>query len=164
MSGQTVRISRRDFALKHIAVIFLLLLVSRGVAGQPAEQLLNCAPEGIAVGGYDLVSYHQDGGPVQGAEKYSAQLDGLTYLFANAANLATFRQSPAQFLPVYRGYCAATLAMGRLACPDYTNFKIEEGRLLLFEVTGFTNGKTLWNSDPADFRQRADMNYPRLVQ
>ena len=41
--------------------------------------------------------------------------------------------------------------MGRLACPDYTNFKIEDGRLLLFELTGFTNGRTVWNSDPAGF-------------
>lgn len=163
MSGQNVRFSWRCFALRHIAGIFLLLLVSRLVAAQPAEPLLDCTPEGIAVGGYDIVSYHREGGPVRGAEKFSAQSGGLTYLFANAANLARFRESPAQYLPVYRGYCAATLAMGRLACPDYTNFKIEGGRLLLFEVTGFTNGKTLWNSDPSGFRQRADANFPRLV-
>ncbi len=149
--------------MKHIAGVLLLLLVSRAVGAEPVEPLLNCAPEGVAVGGYDLVSYHHDDGPVRGVAEHSAQAEGLTYHFATAANLDRFRKSPEQFLPVYRGYCAATLAMGRLACPDYTNFKIEGGRLLLFEVTGFTNGKTLWNSDPSGFRQRADTNFPRLV-
>ena len=163
MLGQNVRFARRNFALRHVALVLLLWFVSRAVFAEGAEQLLNCAPEGIAVGGYDLVSYHKEGGPVPGLDSHSAQAGGLTYRFASAENLARFRASPAQYLPVYQGYCAATLAMGRLACPDHTNFKIEDGRLLLFEVTGFTNGKTLWESDPAGFRLRADGNFPRLV-
>ena len=150
--------------MRFITLVSFLLAVSLGASAQSGEQAINCAPDGIAVGGYDLVSYHQEGGPVAGTEEFSAESGGLTYLFANAENLERFRQAPAEYLPVYRGFCAATLAMGRLACPDYTNFKIEEGRLLLFEVTGFTNGRTLWNSDPSDFRQRADANFPRLVK
>jgi hypothetical protein len=54
--------------------------------------------------------------------------------------------------------------MGRLVCPDYTNFKIEDGRLLLFEIAGFTNGRTIWDSDPTGFRQQADANFKRLVK
>ena len=54
--------------------------------------------------------------------------------------------------------------MGRLACPDYTNFKIENGDLLLFELAGFTNGRTLWNSDPSGFRERADANALKLIK
>lgn len=150
-------------ALRIVAVVSLLLAMWSAGSARSAEHAVDCAPGGIAVGGFDLVSYHQDGGPIPGTEKFSTESGGLIYRFANAENLARFRQSPAEFLPVYRGYCAATLAMGRLACPDYTNFKIEDGRLLLFEVTGFTNGRTLWNSDPADFRRRADSNFPRLV-
>ena len=84
-------------------------------------------------------------------------------MFASADNLATFQADRDTYLPTYRGWCAATLAMGRLACPDPTNFKIENGRLLLFELAGFTNGRSLWNADPTGFRQRADSNFTRLV-
>lgn len=124
---------------------------------------LICAPDGIGVGGYDLVSYHQDGGPRAGREAYSAVYGEVTYLFEDAENREAFLADPERFLPVYRGFCASTLAMGRLACPDPTNFKLENGRLLLFELAGFTNGRTLWDSDASGFRLRADRNFERLV-
>ena len=150
--------------MSRFFAVFIACLVSNAVVAQSGDQPLNCAPDGIAVGGYDLVSYHQADGPVPGLEEHTEKRGDLSYRFASAGNLADFRQSPEQYLPVYRGWCAATLAMGRLACPDYTNFKIEDGRLLLFEVTGFTNGKTLWNTDPAGFRLRADTHFPQLVK
>ena len=34
----------------------------------------------------------------------------------------------------------------------------------LFVIAGFTNGRTLWNSDPAGFRQRADANASKLLK
>ena len=142
----------------------LQLVASTSAMSGPVESPLNCSPDGIAVGGYDLVSYHQAGGPVTGLQEHAVRDGELVYRFANAENLEKFRSAPEKYLPLYRGWCAATLAMGRFACPDYTNFKIENGMLLLFEVTGFTNGKTLWNSDPVGFRQRADENFARLLK
>ena len=123
-----------------------------------------CTPDGVAVGGYDLISYRQPDGPVAGRETYSAQHEGATYFFANRSNLDQFLENPQRFLPAYLGFCAITLALGRVTCPEYTNFKIEDDQLLLFEVTGFTNGRTLWNSDPATFRRQADGNFDRLLE
>ena len=142
------------------ATAILLLLCALQVNAE--TDVPNCAPEGVAVGGYDLVSYHSDGGPVMGTAQFSANHGELKYHFASAANLATFQGDTERYLPVYSGFCAATLAMGSLVCPDYTNFKLEEGRLLLFELAGFTNGRTVWNSDPVGFRQRADANFARF--
>lgn len=123
-----------------------------------------CLPDGIAVGGYDLVSYRQAGGPVTGTAEFTVEHDGATYLFASRENLDTFGKDPDRYLPAYGGFCAITLALGRVTCPEYTNFKIEDDRLLLFEITGFTNGRTLWNSDPAEFRQKADTNFDSLLE
>lgn len=122
-----------------------------------------CSPEGIALGGYDLISYRQSGGPIAGSDKYRANHGGLSYLFASAKNLSMFTAAPADYLPRYSGWCATSLAMGQLVCPDYTNFKLEDGELLLFELAGFTNGRTLWNTDPAGFRLRADTNASKLL-
>ena len=131
--------------------------------GDPVDWAM-CAPDGIAVGGYDLISYRDADGPIVGDKKYAADYDGATYLFANQANRDKFVQNPTRFLPAYSGFCAITLALGRVTCPEYTNFKIEGDRLLLFEITGFTNGRTLWNSDPDGFRRQADNNFEHLVE
>lgn len=123
-----------------------------------------CSPNGIAIGGYDLVSYHAPGGPLKGGNDFVLENDGLQYLFSSANNRDTFAADPERYLPAYRGWCATALSFGGFVCPDFTNFKIENGRLLLFETTGFTNGRTVWNSDPAAFRKRADDNYLGLVE
>ncbi len=129
--------------------------------GSPFDRSM-CAMDGVAVGGFDLISYRHRDGPVPGTAKYSMEYNGSKYLFANQANLDTFRADAERYLPAYAGFCAITLALGRVTCPEYSNFKIEDDRLLLFEVTGFTNGRTLWNTDPEDFRNKADANFEKL--
>ena len=121
-----------------------------------------CRDDGVAIGGYDPVSYRQPDGPVAGNADYSTDHDGATYRFANAANLETFLADPDRYVPAYSGFCAVTLALGRVTCPDYTNFQIEDDRLLLFETTGFTNGRTLWNTDAPRFRHQANGNFDLL--
>ena len=123
-----------------------------------------CAPDGVAIGGFDLVSYHAAAGPLPGAAQHSVNYQGYDYRFATADNLEAFLARPEQYLPRYQGWCATTLAMGRLACPDPLNFKIEDGSLLLFELVGFTNGRTVWNTDPGGFRLRADQNALRFFE
>lgn len=145
--------------LKFFALLLALLV---GGANTQAQQH-PCAIDGVAIDGYDLISYHQPDGPVKGAPEYAVAHEGSSYHFVDASNKALFKANPEKYLPVYRGWCAATLAMGRLVCPDYTNFKLEDGRLLFFELAGFTNGRTLWNSDPQGFRRRADENAIKLL-
>ncbi|MEM9255372.1 MAG: YHS domain-containing (seleno)protein [Pseudomonadota bacterium] len=144
-------------------LLWLTMSASALVSAESPAHVSDCAPQGIALGGYDAVSYHQQSGPLMGKPGLAEEVDGLQYLFTSEANRATFNAAQEKYLPVYSGWCAATLAMGRLACPDYTNFKIENGRLLLFELAGFTNGRTLWNTDPSGFRQRADTNFEQLA-
>lgn len=123
-----------------------------------------CAPDGIAVGGYDLLTYHGPDGPKPGNREFAEEYDGLTYLFVSDSNRQRFRDAPKRHLPRYDGWCAITLALGRLTCPDYQNFQIEDGDLLLFEVTGFTNGKVLWNTDAPGYRIQADDNFKTLLR
>ena len=129
--------------------------------GSPFDRSM-CAIEGVAAGGFDLVSYRRADGPVPGSPEFSMEHNGSTYLFADQANLDTFRADAERYLPAYAGFCAITLALGRVTCPDFSNFKLEDDRLLLFEVTGFTNGRTLWDTNSKDFRNKADANFEKL--
>ncbi len=122
-----------------------------------------CAPEGVALGGYDLVSYFVDG-PVMGSPAFALEHNSLTYHFVSEENQERFAASPDSYLPKYRGWCSATLSMGRLACPDFTNYKIEDGQLLLFERIGFSNGLDMWNANPVTAGKNADTHYRRLLQ
>lgn len=139
----------------------LLTLLASSFAGAERH---SCAPDGIGAGGFDLLSYHAEGGPKQGLAEFTVQHEGLAYRFVDASNVAIFSAAPDKYLPVYQGWCATSLALGRLVCPDYGNYKLENGRLLVFELAGFTNGRTLWNTDPAGFRLRADANALKLLQ
>ena len=140
-------------------------MMAKSTSGVPLDATIDwnmCRDDGVAIGGYDPVSYRQPDGPVAGNADYSADHDGAAYRFANEANLEIFLEDPDRYVPAYSGFCAVTLALGRVTCPDYTNFQIEDDRLLLFEVTGFTNGRTLWNTDAATFRQQANDNFDLL--
>ncbi len=140
-------------------------MMAKGQSGIPLGAAFDrtmCARNGVAVGGLDLVSYRHPGGPVPGTPDISVEFNGFTYQFATQSNLDTFRGDPERYLPAYAGFCAITLALGRVTCPEYSNFKIEDDRLLVFEVTGFTNGRTLWDTDPEEFRSKADENFEIL--
>ena len=134
-----------------------------GVELHSSVDLAMCRPDGIAVGGFDLISYREPDGPAAGDPAISATYDGARYLFVSEENREAFVADPEHYLPSYGGFCAITLALGRVTCPDYTNFQLEGDRLLLFEVTGFTNGRTLWNSDADGFREKADANFGVLT-
>jgi hypothetical protein len=146
--------------LEFFAFLLVLLIGAANTQAKPHP----CSMDGVAIDGYDLISYHQLDGPSKGAPEHAVTHQGSIYHFVDAGNKALFEADPEKYLPVYRGWCAATLSMGRLVCPDYTNFKLEDGRLLFFELAGFTNGRTLWNSDPKGFRQRADENALKLLK
>lgn len=136
-------------------------------AAQPAVADIHdhtlCAPDGVALQGYDVVSYRESSGPVLGRAEFAVQHGELSYHFANAEHLRRFTQAPDAFLPRYLGWCATTISFGRLACPNPLNYKLENGVLLLFETTGFTNGQTMWNSDPIDFTRRANAHLRKLL-
>ena len=172
---------RCDLSMKLLNVVILLLAagMAPGMApsqdspamapkeqgGVPLGEVIEdgmCAADGVAVGGYDLVSYRSPGGPVLGFQEHAASHQDRTYLFVNEGNRDEFLSDPERYLPSYGGFCAITLALGRVTCPDYTNFKIEDDRLLLFETTGFTNGRVVWDTDPAGFKEQADSNFQRI--
>ena len=117
-----------------------------------------CNADGIALAGIDVVSYHTATGPLIGNPAFSVLHNGLTYRFLSEEHLHLFIATPVKYQPKYLGWCATSLAVGALTCPNPLNYKIENGELLLFETTGFTNGQDLWNADPLDYRRRADRN------
>ena len=134
------------------------------MAGTDIHNSRACDPNGIALSGVDVVSYHKPSGPLIGSAEFAVTHGDLTYHFMSAAHATEFSADPDRYLPKYLGWCATSLAVGALTCPNPLNYKIENGELLLFETTGFTNGQNLWNADPLDYRRRADKNQDAFLE
>ncbi|MFK7733400.1 MAG: YHS domain-containing (seleno)protein [Pseudomonadales bacterium] len=129
-----------------------------------AHDTSHCSPDGIAVGGFDLVSYHTENQAVKGDSQWSTEYNKLVHQFSSAENLQLFIANPEQYLPKFSGWCAIALAKNKLTCPDYENFAVQDGELLLFETFAFTNGRHVWNRKPGANLQSAQQNYDRFFE
>jgi hypothetical protein len=112
-----------------------------------------------AIGGYDLVSYHQETGPVRGSGYHVVQDEGVTYLFANTENMATFEANPENYLPAYNGFCAYGVAVGKKFNTDPTVYEIIDGTLYLNLDSGIQNE---WSKDITGNIAKADENWKSM--
>ncbi|MEW6325202.1 MAG: YHS domain-containing (seleno)protein [Nitrospirota bacterium] len=81
--------------------------------------------------GYDPVAYFTDGKPVRGSGFHVTVFNGVTYAFASAEHKKAFEAAPEKYLPVYGGYCAYGVAIGKKFVADPEVWKIVDGKLYL---------------------------------
>ena len=67
---------------------------------------INLDATGVVIRGYDPVAYFNEGRPIPGSPEFSAEHEGGTHLFANAANREAFKARPAKYTPQCGGYSA----------------------------------------------------------
>ena len=112
-----------------------------------------------AVGGYDLVSYHQETGPIRGSGYHPVEHEGITYLFANEANKATFEVNPEKYLPAYNGFCAYGIALGKKFHTDPTVYEIVDDIVYLNLDSDI---KKEWAKDVSGNIAKADDNWKSM--
>jgi YHS domain-containing protein len=133
--------------MKLIGQTILAGLVTLFFAVQPAysgPSSDNVDKGGLAIQGYDPVSYHSQG-PVQGQKELSFTHEGSTYLFSSAENRQQFEQDPERYIPAYGGWCAWAMLDGEKVEVDPETYKIVDGQTLLFYNTFFANTLKKWN-------------------
>jgi len=92
---------------------------------------LNVDSKGVALKGYDPVSYFSSGGPATGKSGYTATHDGATYWFANAENRDIFKANPSKYSPAYGGFCAMGIALEKKLDVNPQLWRIVDGKLYL---------------------------------
>ncbi|MEM9799568.1 MAG: YHS domain-containing (seleno)protein [Planctomycetota bacterium] len=153
-----------------VSVGVLLSLPFIGCAGprtsfEAGESSILTDGSGVALGGYDPVSYFEEGGPVRGSAELTATHSGATYWFATAAHRDAFSANPERYAPAFGGWCAWAVAgdEGALVEVDPQSFLIQDGRLLLFYDGMFADTRKMWiDEDPAALLRGADANWERL--
>ena len=126
-------------------VFFCLVIISQSFAVENIAPALNLDGDGIALQGYDPVSYHNLS-PEKGRKDLSVEYAGAVYLFTNPDNQKTFNNSPETYLPAFGGWCAWAMLDGEHVNVDPETFKIINGRAYLFYNSFFTNTLTKWNT------------------
>jgi YHS domain-containing protein len=117
--------------------------------------------KGVAVGGYDPVAYFTEGKPVKGSKDFTADYEGATWRFANAANRDVFQADPLKYAPRYGGYCAWAVSQGYTAKGDPRAWTIHNGKLYL---NYDKKVRATWAKDIPGNVKKGDVNWPAVLE
>ncbi|BAZ11620.1 putative YHS domain protein [Calothrix sp. NIES-4071] len=120
--------------------------------------MLNTNAQGVALEGYDPVSYFT-GEPTKGNPFISVMYEGGTYYFASFENKARFEVEPQQYLPQYGGFCATAVSEGYTYSIDPNNYKVTDNKLYVFYKGELGDAKPDWDADEVNRRASASVNW-----
>ena len=146
--------------------LFLTILLGLGIyATAQAQNTRNVSQynleAGIALKGYDPVSYFAKGGsqPQMGQMQFKLNYMGATYMFATAQNLDLFVENPDKYEPTYGGWCAYAMASGSKVDIQPTVFTINGNRIHFFVSK---RAKRNFDNDLTSLEAQADQNWKQL--
>jgi len=148
--------------MKIHLILLAFLFLACGSSERPQGEIYTT--DGIAMGGYDPVSYFEQSEAKAGNPLVTSSLNGVTYQFSSASNKNLFDSDPQKYLPAYGGWCAYAVAEKSLKMEaDPTMWQIQDGKLLLFYdnwMTSLTGSlKEEWNTDQTGYKLKADENW-----
>jgi YHS domain-containing protein len=126
--------------LRHLLVVFICLTAFSPIpiqaqppttSGGSGQALLNLH-NSVAIHGYDPVAYFTQNQAVPGSRAIVERLGGAAYYFRSRANRYTFLSDASRYQPQFGGFCATSMAMGRLEDINPDIFLIYRGKLYLF--------------------------------
>jgi YHS domain-containing protein len=135
------------------------LVAENGVLG--GKTLVNVDRHGVALEGYDPVSYFTDGKPLQGDPKVEGTYNGALYHFVSQEHRATFEDNPTKYAPAYGGYCGYAASLGKVRPANPLIWSIVDGRLIVQHTQGAAD---LWAKDVAGNKAKADKYWPHLIE
>ncbi|MCG9899565.1 MAG: YHS domain protein [Hydrotalea sp.] len=121
--------------------------------------------KGLAIKGFDPVSYFSESKAKKGSFKFTSKHNGVTYQFSTEENKKIFEANPYKYEPQYGGWCAFAMGdNGKKVEINPETFKITDGKLYLFYNAYFTNTLKSWNKDEKGLKEKADKNWQVLIK
>lgn len=143
--------------------IFVLVGLACNAQSDDARKKNFNVKKNIALDGYDPVSFFLKG-PEEGEEEINYTYKGITYYFANSANLAKFKSTPDKYEPAYGGWCAFAMGdTGEKVKVDPETFKIIEGKVYLFYNFWGNNTLKDWDKNEKQLKAKADQNWKKII-
>ena len=139
-------------------VLVTLAVAGAALAGGKVPEF-NTDDKGLALHGYDAVSYFENAEPELGTYAFSYSYGEATWRFANAENRKKFAQHKEMYLPQFGGYCAKAVSENTTADVDPLAYKIVRGKLYL---NYDAKVQRLWQRDIPGRIANAEKNWPAL--
>lgn len=133
-------------------------LVARNGTG--GKTLVQTDKRGVALEGYDPISYFTEGKPAKGNPKIEATYNGALYHFVSQEHRETFEKSPSKYAPAYGGFCGYAASVGKVRPANPLIWSIVDGQLI---VQHTKSADELWKKDVAGNKAKADKYWPYLV-
>jgi len=136
------------------ASLYCFLLIAKSAS---ASDEIN-ADNKLALHGYDPISYFS-GKPGRGKDKIFSINNEVKYLFTSVENKRVFDSDPEHYAPMYGGYCAYGVRMGKKLDNDPLAYEINDDHLyvLLNRAT-----HKMWQQDMLENIQISDRLWPQI--
>lgn len=150
---------------KQILTMLVAGLLSCGFSAMPAvaaslvTTIVNDPLTGVAIEGYDPITYFTDPEPQPGSPDYEYYWGGVPWYFVSEANRDVFMRAPEVYAPQFGGHCAMSLARGYLSDGKPRLYAIEKMKLYLFYSAA---NREAFLASTEDAVARAELGWPEL--
>ncbi len=151
---------RRPRLFVALSLIWLLCVLHPSKA-LTEEHFWTDAATGLAIGGFDPVSYFTETAPAAGSADFEHVWRGVAWRFTSEGNLAAFIRDPEIYAPQFGGLAAIALSNGFRAAGNPRIWLVSQGRLYLFYSR---ENKKRWAEAAEGFRDRAAEEWGKSAQ
>lgn len=145
--------------LYRLIAASLAVILLTGASPFPAAWVDHAT--GIAIGGYDPMSYLTRGEPKLGRDEYELQWGGVTWRFLNEGNQAEFAAHPEVYAPRFMGYDPYSLSKGFDVQGLPTIWEIYKGGLYLFSSK---SNYEEWKRNRKQVNAKVQKDWPKLAR
>lgn len=149
----------RHLGKQALTIALWLALATSGRADTLVTTIVTDPLTGVAIGGYDAVTYFTDPEPREGKPDFEYIWQGVPWYFASAANRDVFIRNPEVYAPQFGGHCVTSLARGYLSDGKPRLYVIEALKLMFFYSTA---NRDAFLMSKAAMLKAASENWPRL--
>ncbi len=125
----------RQIGKQILTIVAWLVLATAPLADTLVTAIVTDPLTGVAIDGYDAVSYFIDSEPQPGKPDYEYVWAGVPWYFESAANRDVFMRSPETYAPQFGGHCLMSLSRGYLSDGKPRLFAIDALKLYFFYST-----------------------------
>jgi YHS domain-containing protein len=151
----------RQIGKQILTIAAWLALAAAGRADGLVSTIVTDPLTGIAIDGYDPVSYFIDSDPQPGVPDYEYDWGGVPWYFESAANRDVFAHNPEVYAPQFGGHCLMSLSRGYLSDGKPRLYVIDGLKLYFFYSTA-NRDAFLLSKSPAI--ESAAKNWPALAK
>jgi hypothetical protein len=142
-----------------VALIMTLTMSLSVAQAATNETIIADRHKGLALFGYDPLSYWVEGRERLGRTDISAPYAGLFWNFRNIGNRDAFLDRPDFYMPVFGGYCPVGISRGYPTAGSPLIWHIYKGKLYFFYSEA---NKAVFLYDPEFYSVMAEKEWPLL--